>query len=66
MDIHNNQETPRQMDKKGMRVFIGGTVAVYSLSLLYCYNSGHLFETGMVGTVMLGLGIFIWKIYRSA
>lgn len=66
METKDHKEMARQMDKQGMRVFIAGTGAVYALSLYYCYMSGHLFEAGLVGVVMIGLGIFIGSIYKSA
>lgn len=65
MKENDHKEMSRNMDKQGMRVFIIGTAIVYTLSLSYCYASGHLFETAMVGAVMIGLGIFIGSIYKK-
>jgi hypothetical protein len=65
METNNQKELARQMDKQGMRVFIAGTAAVYGLSLVYCFLSGHLFEAGLVGAVMVGLGILISWLYKS-
>lgn len=65
METKDYKEMARNMDKQGMRVFIAGTAVVYGLSLLYCFTTGHLFEAGLVGTVMAGLGIFIGWLYKS-
>jgi predicted membrane channel-forming protein YqfA (hemolysin III family) len=66
METKDHKEMARQMDKSGMRVFIAGTVAVYAMSLSYCYSTGRIFETVLVGAVMLGLGVFVGWMYKSA
>ncbi len=65
MEKNEYKEMSRKMDKQGMRVFISATAIVYSLSLIYCYSTGHLFETVLVGVVMLGLGILMRWVYTS-
>lgn len=66
METNNHKELARKMDKQGMRVFIAGTTAVYGLALYYCYASNHIFEAGLIGAVMLGLGILIGWLYKSS
>ncbi|MFI5164060.1 MAG: hypothetical protein ACHQHP_02310, partial [Bacteroidia bacterium] len=63
METNNHKEMARKMDKQGLRAFIVGTVAVYGLALFYCYSTGRVFETTLVGVVMLGLGGFIGWMY---
>ena len=66
MEQNLHSETARQMDKQGLRVFVPCAAMVYLLAMAYCYYTGHFFETGLVGAVMLGLGIFIANIFKSS
>ena len=66
MEKNDYKEMSRKMDKQGMRAFAAVTALVYTMSLVYCYMTNHLFEAGLVGVVMIGLGILIGSMYKSA
>ena len=66
METNNYKEMAHQMDKQGIRIFTVVTAVVYGMSVLYCYLTNHLFEAGLVGVVMIGLGILIGAMYKSA
>jgi hypothetical protein len=65
MKTNDQKEMARKMDKQGTRVYVGFSAVVYLLAIAYCYFTNHIFETGLLGVVMLGLGILIVKMYKS-
>ena len=66
MKTQNQSEIVQNMDKRALRMFGGLSLIVYSIALAYCYKTDHLFEAGVVGTVMLGLAILIGSMSASA
>ncbi|TAL63290.1 MAG: hypothetical protein EPN85_00540 [Bacteroidetes bacterium] len=65
METNNQNSLARQMDRQGLRVYAGLSAVVYLLALIYCFSTGHLFEAGLVGAIMLGLGGLIGWMYNG-
>lgn len=65
METTNHSEVVRKMDKQALLVYSSISAGVYSCALAYCYFTNHLFEVGIVVAVMLGLGIFVLRTYKS-
>ena len=65
MNTNNHSEIVRKMNKQALLVYGLMSAVVYSCALAYCYFTNHFLETGIVGTVMLGLGILIVNFYLS-
>ena len=65
METNNHIQTVRLMDKRALRVYGSLSAIVYSMALAYCYFTNRMFETALVGGVMLGLTIMIGRVYIS-
>lgn len=65
MKTQNQSEMTQNMNKQALLTYGVMAFIIYSLALAYCYYTNHLFEAGVLGAVMLGLGILIGSIYSS-
>lgn len=65
MEGNDQKSLARQMDKQALRVYALLAAVIYILALIYCFSTGHLFEAGLIGLVMVGLGGLIGWIYKN-
>ena len=66
MENTNQLEVARKMDKQGMRIFSLLSLFVYLSALAYCFLTNHFMEAAIIGSVMLMLGILIFRMYYSS
>lgn len=65
METQNQTISQVQLIKQALLVYGSLSAVVYSCALTYCYFTNHLFEMGIVGAVILGLGILVVNVYLS-
>ncbi|MBI3511357.1 MAG: hypothetical protein HY064_11890 [Bacteroidetes bacterium] len=51
--------------KKALIFFSSGASIIYFAALYYCYSTGHIMETYVVGGAMLVVGAFLIRAYRA-
>lgn len=65
MEPNDQKNLANLMDKQALRVYAFLAVVIYLLSMIYCFSTGHVFEAGLIGIVLLGLGGLVAWVYKS-
>ncbi len=65
MESNDQKNLANLMDRQALRVYAFLAVIIYLLSMVYCFSTDHVFEAGLIGVVLLGLGGLVAWIYKS-
>ena len=65
MESNDQKSLANLMDMQALRVYALLAVVIYLLSIIYCISTDHVFEAGLIGVVLLGLGSLVAWIYKN-